>query len=145
MRKIALLSMILSSAAILMAADLVPLNVTTGLWQCTMTSSINGGPSNTSNYTSCVKASDLGSYPFTDPKANCTWTVQNSTGTVMDATGTCMPQGMGKVSFTMHLVATDTQDVKGTGQMTINLPNGATMNGNYSGSGKWASATCPAK
>jgi hypothetical protein len=151
MRKIILLGMILSSAALLLAAQnqtqapaptLMPLNVTAGLWQVTMTSTVNGAP-NTSNYQSCVKQADLGKYPFTDPKANCTWTVTNSTGTVMDANGTCMPANIGKVTFTMHLVASDTQDVKGTGQLTFNGPAG-TLNGSYVGTGKWVSATCPA-
>jgi Protein of unknown function (DUF3617) len=146
MRKMILLVAVLSSAAILLAAsDLQPLNLKTGLWQVTMTSTINGLPTpNTNTYKSCVKKEDLDKYPFTDPQAKCTWTVQSSTGRKMDASGTCTPQNEGKVTFAIHLEAVDSENVKGTGQLTVNGPAG-NMSGNYSGTAKWIGATCPAE
>jgi hypothetical protein len=148
MRKIVLLGALLSSAAILLAAnDLQPLNVKTGLWQVTMTSKISGisglTKPNTSTYKSCVRKDDLNKYPFTDPEAKCTWTVLSSTGVKMDASGTCRPENEGTITFTMHLEAVNSENVKGTGQLTVNGPAGA-MNGNYSGTAKWIGASCPA-
>jgi hypothetical protein len=133
------------SATTLVAASLDPLNIRTGLWQVTMTSKINELPApNTSTYESCVRKEDLGKYPFTDPEANCTWNVVSSTGSKMEANGTCMPEGMGKVGFSMRLEAVDSENVKGTGQLTANGPAG-TMKGSYSGAAKWIGATCPPK
>jgi hypothetical protein len=144
MRKIILLGAVLLSATVLLAASLEPLNVNTGLWQVTMTSTINGLPRpNTSAYKTCVKKEDLNKYPFADPKAKCTWTVLSSTGSKMDASGTCMPEGQGKLDFRMRLDALDSQNVNGTGQLTANGPGG-TLNGNYSATAKWIGATCPA-
>jgi hypothetical protein len=54
-----------------------------------------------------------------------------------------MPEGMGKVDFSMSLQALDSENVKGTGQLTVNGPAGV-MNGTYSGTAKWVRATCPA-
>ena len=133
----------LSTATIIAAASLVPLGISIGAWQVTMTSSINGMPPHTTSYTSCVRPGDLTKYPFTDPKANCTWNVVSSTGSTMQANGTCMPQNMGTVQFVMQLTAVDAQHVQGTGKVTANSPNGP-MSGNYSGVGKWIGAQCPA-
>src|SRR5689334_2893326 len=95
-----LAAIISSSAVLLMAADPQPLNVKPGLWQITMTSTIQGLPApSTTTYKSCVKKEDLAKYPFTDPDDKCTWTVGNSTGGKMDTKGTCMPPGQGKVDF----------------------------------------------
>jgi hypothetical protein len=144
MRKTVLLTAILLSGVALLAATLEPLNVKPGLWQVTMTNTISGLPKPTTNtYKSCVKKEDLNKYPFTDPKDKCNWTVQTSTSSKMDATGTCMPGDMGKVDFNIHLEALDSENVKGTGQLTFNGPSGA-MTGNYSATAKWTSATCPA-
>jgi hypothetical protein len=143
MRKTILLTASFLPGIVLLAATLEPLNVKTGVWQVTMTNTISGLPAPTTNtYKTCVRKEDLNKYPFTDPKDKCTWTVQNSTGNKMDATGTCMPAGQGKVDFDIHLEALDSENVKGTGQLTFNGPGGS-MNGNYSATAKWASATCP--
>jgi hypothetical protein len=145
MRKIIMLGSVILSATALFAAALEPLNVKTGVWQVTMTSKINGLPKPTTNtYKTCVTKADLDKYPFTDPDAHCTWTVQSSTGSKMDATGICMPNGMGKVDFAMKLEALNSESVQGTGQLSFNGPAGA-MNGNYSAMAKWVGATCPAK
>jgi Protein of unknown function (DUF3617) len=121
----------------------MPLNIVTGLWQVTMTSTLKGLPPNTSTYKSCLRQEDLAQYPFTDPEAMCTWTVVSSTGSTMQANGTCMPGNVGKVAFDIQLTATDAKNITGTGQMTVNGPIGS-MNGNYSGTAKWIGATCPA-
>jgi hypothetical protein len=144
MQKMILFAATLVSATVLCAAALEPLNVKPGLWQVTMTSTVSGLPAPIVNtYKSCVRKEDLDKYPFSDPKDKCVWTVQSSTGSKMEATGTCMPEGMGKVDFAISLQALDSENVKGTGQLTANGPAGA-MNGNYSGTGKWIGATCPA-
>jgi hypothetical protein len=133
----------LLTATVIVAASLAPLNINTGAWQVTMTSSINGMPPRTTSYISCVRPADLTKYPFTEPKANCTWTVIGSTSSSMQASGTCMPPNMGALQFSMQLTAIDAQHVQGTGQVTANSPNGA-ISGNYSGAGKWIGAQCPA-
>jgi hypothetical protein len=131
----------LSTATIIAAASLVPLGISIGAWQVTMTSSINGMPPHTSSYTSCVRPSDLMKYPFSDPKANCTWNVLSSTSSTMQANGTCTPPNMGTVQFVMQLTATNPQHVQGTGHLTANTPNGS-VTGDYSGEGKWVGAAC---
>ena len=144
MRKPILLTAILLSGIALWGATLEPLNVKTGLWQVTMTNTISGLPKpTTSTYKSCVKKEDSDKYPFTDPKDKCTWTVQTSKGNKMEATGTCMPEGQGKVDYIIRLEAIDSENVKGTGQLTFDGPGGA-ITGTYSATAKWASATCPA-
>jgi hypothetical protein len=141
-KKIALVIGLLT-ATVISAASLAPLNINTGAWQVTMTSSINGMPPRTTSYTSCVRPENLTKYPFTDPKANCSWNVISSTGSTMQANGTCTPRNMGPVQFAMQLTAIDSQHVQGTGQVTASGPNG-TMSGNYSGAGQWVGAQCPA-
>jgi hypothetical protein len=133
----------LLNATVIAAASLAPLGISTGLWQVTMTSSINGMPPHPTSYKSCIRAGDLSKYPFTDPKANCSWNVVSSTSSTMQANGTCTPPNMGTLQFMMQLTATDAQHVQGTGQVTANTPNGA-MSGNYSGSAQWVGAQCPA-
>ena len=133
----------LLAATVVAAAGLAPLSINTGLWQVTMTSSINGMPPHTTSYTSCVRPGDLTKYPFTDPKANCSWNVVSSTSSTMQANGTCTPQNMGTLQFVIQLTAADAEHVQGTGQVTANTPNGP-INGTYSGAGKWIGAQCPA-
>jgi hypothetical protein len=138
-------SAVLFWVTVLSAAALTPLNVKTGLWQVTMTSKVSSLPApNTATYQSCVKKEDLDKYPFTDPKDNCNWKVLTSTGSEMEATGMCKPEGMGNLSFNMKLVAADSENVKGTGQLTADGPAG-NLTGTYSGTAKWIGATCPAK
>jgi len=145
MRKLFLPVAVVWYSMVLFAAGPDPLNIKTGLWQVIMTSQISSLPRpTTTTYQSCIKKEDLVKYPFTDPDANCLWNVLSSTGTQMEAKGTCKPEGLGDVSFNMKLEATDSENVKGTGQLTINGPTG-TINGTYSGTAKWKSSTCPAK
>jgi hypothetical protein len=128
---------------VIAAASLAPLSINTGAWQVTMTNSINGMPPHTTSYKACVRPEDLTKYPFTDPKANCSWNVVSSTSSTMQANGTCMPPNMGTVQFAMQLTAVDAEHVHGTGQLMANTPNGA-ISGNYSGSAKWIGPQCPA-
>jgi Protein of unknown function (DUF3617) len=91
-----------------------------------------------------LKKEDLNKYPFSDPEKKCTYTVLSSTGSTMEARGTCAPGSDGtKVDFKLRLDAVDSENVKGTGQMTLSAPAGS-LSGNYVGSAKWLGATCPA-
>src|SRR5277367_5705560 len=100
-----ILAGVLLPITVLLAADLQPLNVKTGVWQVTMASTINGAPKpNVSTYKSCLTAQNLSEYPFTDPDAKCTWTVLSSTGSSMQAHGTCVPGNFpAKIDFNMKL------------------------------------------
>ncbi len=144
MQKLMLFGTIVISMAILVVAQTVqPLNVKPGLWQVTMTTAVQGMGSQTHTYKSCVNQADLNRYPFADRENNCTYKVQSSTSSHMDVSGTCLPQEGGKADFKIQLDAVDTEDVKGTGQLTLAGPAGP-VHGDYSGNGKWLSATCPA-
>lgn len=133
----------LLTASAIAAASLAPLSIKPGVWQVTMTSSINGLPPHTTSYSSCVRPGELMNYPFTDPKANCSWNVVTSTASAMQANGTCVPKNMGTLQFVVQLTAVDAEHVRGTGQVTASTPNGP-MSGSYSGTGKWIGAQCPA-
>lgn len=103
-----------------------------------------GGTPQTRTYQSCVKKEDLNKYPFADPEKKCTYTVTTSTGSKMEVSGSCLPGSEGmKFDFKVQLEATDSEHVKGTGQMVI-TGGGHSMNASYNGSGKWIGATCPA-
>ena len=147
MRKMILLNAVLASATVLLADSSVqPLNVKPGLWEVTMSITLNGmgTPPRTNTYKSCLKKEDLNKYPFTDPDKKCTYTILSSTGSTMEARGTCAPGSEGaKIDFKLRLDAVDTENVKGTGQMTMSGPGGS-MNGNYAATAKWLGATCPA-
>ncbi len=147
MRKMIVLGVVLASATILLADSSVqPLNIKPGLWEVTMNVTLNGpGVSpRTNTYRSCLKKEDLNKYPFSDPEKKCTYTVLSSTGSTMEARGTCAPGSDGtKVDFKLRLDAVNSENVKGTGQMTLSAPAGS-LSGNYVGSAKWLGATCPA-
>jgi hypothetical protein len=147
MRKMVLLGAVFASATILLADSSVqPLNVKPGLWEVTMNIAMAGmeTPPHTNTYRSCLKKEDLNKYPFSDPDKRCTYTVLSSTGTTMEARGTCAPGSEGaKIDFKLRLDAIDTENVKGTGQMTMSV-GGTTMNGIYTATSKWLSGTCPA-
>jgi hypothetical protein len=142
-----LLGAVLASATMLLAdSNVQPLNVKPGLWEVTMNITINGmgTPPRTNVYKSCVKKEDLNKYPFTDPEKKCTYTVLNSTGSTMEARGTCAPGSDGaKIDFKLRLDALDSENVKGTGQVTMS-GGGGSMNGNYAATAKWLGGTCPA-
>ena len=146
MRKMVLLGAVFASATILLADSSVqPLNVKPGLWEVTMNIKIVGmeAPPQTNTYRSCLKKEDLNKYPFSDPDKKCTYTVLSSTGSTMEARGTCAPGEGTKIDFKLRLDSIDTENVKGTGQMTMSTGD-MTINGNYTATSKWISATCPA-
>jgi Protein of unknown function (DUF3617) len=146
MRKMILLGAMLASATILLADSSVqPLNVKPGLWEVTMNMTISGSKApQTRTYRSCLKKEDLNKYPFVDPDKKCTYTVSSSTGSTMEASGTCAPGSEGaRIDFKLRLDALDTENVKGTGQMTMSM-NGSSMNGNYAATAKWIGSSCPA-
>jgi hypothetical protein len=149
-----------STAPIVFAAagQLQPLNVKTGLWQLTktitwtdlppqMAAMMKAAPQ-TTTYKSCVTTKDLSTNPWANGSGdNCAWTVLNSTSTDMElqASGCSFGKNSGMtadVHGQIHI-----QDAEnGTGSMTLTLTgNGQTMHGVASYSGKWISASCPAR
>jgi hypothetical protein len=146
MRKAILLGAILLPATMLLAqGSAQPLDVKTGVWEVSMTTTINGAENpQTRTYKSCLKKEDLNKYPFVDPEKRCSYTVVSSTGTTMEAHGTCQPGSEGaKADFTMRLDALDTENVKGKGQLALAVA-GRTINGVYAATAKWIADTCPA-
>jgi Protein of unknown function (DUF3617) len=144
-KKVLLAAICFAATAVMAANGVQPLNVKTGLWQVTMTMTIQGmGAPRTHTYNTCVTKEKLGQYPFSDPDNHCQTKVQSSTGSHMDVSGTCLPSEGGKADFKMQLDALDSENVKGTGQLSLGGPQGA-MHGDYSGKGKWISASCPAE
>lgn len=147
MRKMILLLAILLPATLLLAqGDAKRFEIKTGQWQVNMTTTVNGmGTPHTSTYKSCIKKEDLGKYPFTDPDNKCIYKVVSSTGKTMEAHGSCEPGNEGgKVDFDLRLDALDSENVKGTGDMTMSF-NGQTMSGKYAATAKWLNATCSAQ
>lgn len=146
MRRMILLGAVLVSATILLAdSNVQPLNVKPGLWEVTMNMTLSSSRApQTRIYRSCWKKEDLNKYPFVDPEKKCNYTVTSSTGSTMEASGTCAPGSEGaKIDFKMRVDAVDTENVKGTGQMTISM-GGGSMNGNYAVTAKWLGGSCPA-
>jgi hypothetical protein len=98
----------------------------------------------TRTYRSCLKKEDLNKYSFVDREKKCTYTVSSSTGSTMEASGTRAPGSEGaKIDFKLRLDALDTENVKGTGQMTMGM-NGGSIYGTYAATAKWISSSCPA-
>jgi hypothetical protein len=145
MRKLMMLGLLLSAAAVAPAADSIqPLNVKPGLWQVTTTTTIQGmGRPQTRTYQSCAKKEDMNKYPFADRENNCTYRVVSSTGTHMEVTGTCRPPDGSTADFKIQLDVIDSENAQGSGQLNIVSPQ-ANLHGNYSGKGKWLAASCPA-
>ncbi len=142
-KKMMLAAISLAATAVVAANGVQPLNVKTGLWQVTMTTNIQGMGARTHTYKSCVTKENLDQYPFADRENNCKYKVQSSTASHMDVSGSCLPSEGGKADFKIQLNATDSENVTGTGQLTLAGPEGA-MHGDYSGKGKWIAASCPA-
>lgn len=142
MRKLVLLGAI-SLAATVVAAELQPLNVKPGLWQVTTTTAYQGmGAPQTKTYQSCVTKDDLNHYPFPDRDNACEYKVLSSTATHMLVGGNCVSQGS-KADFKIQLDVVDSEDVNGTGQLTIASPQ-VNVHADYTGKGKWIGASCSA-
>jgi hypothetical protein len=135
---------------------LQPLKASLGQWQMTETVAWTGlppemaammGNGRTHNYTSCVKAEDLRSNPWSEgSNTKCKWTTLSSTATDMDVKGTGCDIGMegmmADVRGKIHL----TDSKNGTGSFDISLSgNGQTLTGHASYTGKWVGASCPAE
>lgn len=138
------------------SGNVPPLDVKTGLWQITKTTTWTGLPPRYASamknglpvkYNSCVKAKDLSTNPWTNgAEEKCVWTVLNSTGTDLEVKGSSCNFGKeygmtAEVHGKLHVV--DPEDGTGSFQITL-TGNGQTMNGNSLYSGKWVAATCPA-
>lgn len=142
MRKVTVLVAISFLATVVVAADLQPLNVKTGVWQVTTTTTVQGmGAPMTQTYKSCV--TDTNKYPFPDRDNQCKYQVQSSTSTHMEVSGNCQYPNGEKADFTIQLNVIDSEDVQGSGQANIAAPQAA-MHGDYVGKGKWIAAKCPA-
>ena len=142
MRKVILLAAISLAAIVMVAADIQPLDVKPGLWQVTTTTTIQGmGAPQTRTYKSCAKKEDMNQYPFADHENNCKYKVLSSTGTHMEVSGTCMPPEGGKADFKIQLDVIDSENAQGSGQLILVSPQ-ASMRGDYTGKGKWLSASC---
>jgi hypothetical protein len=156
-----LLALAIGSAgfvAFAVAQQFQPLNVKTGLWQMTKTIAWTGLPPQmaammksapkTTQYNSCVTTAGLRSNPWADGSGdNCTWNVVRSTSTDMEVTGTgCQLGANNGMSAQVHGQIHILDSTDGTGSMTVTLSgSGQTATGQASYTGKWISASCPAK
>ena len=133
---------------------LIPLNVSTGLWQMTQTITWTGLPPQyaaaltngvPTQYKSCVKQTDLLKNPWANGSGQkCSWTVVSSNGTDMEVQGTCAPGNNDRISMQMHgkIHAVDSEN--GTGSVDVTLSGGMNAKGHADYTGKWIGATCPA-
>jgi len=154
-KKILALVLAASAVAVAVAASLHPLQVNTGLWQMTATTTWAGlppqldaqlGNGRTNHYTSCVRPRDLSTNPWAEgSRDGCKWTVLTSTGTDMEVRGTSCDMGRdygmtAVVHGRIHVL--DPKD--GTGSFDITMSgNGQTVTGHASYTGKWVGASCP--
>lgn len=181
MRKTLLVAVICLLAAVVFAgaAKVQPLNVKTGLWQMTLTNTINGLPAippdmqarlaqmspeqrarleavmkskfggtpQTTTYKTCATKEGLEEDTFTGPDQKCNWTILSSTSSELEAKGTSCEAGKNLGMKTnvddLKVQALDSQRVKASGKYT-SVGNGRTVSGNFSLTGKWIGATCPA-
>jgi hypothetical protein len=146
-----------------------PLNVKTGLWESTWTSSVSGRPPIPAELAakmtpeqkerfeammnsiasqapkprtnrSCLTKEKLEKDPFNEQSKGCKENVLASTGSKMDIQETC-PRGDITMDFTVHIEAVDSEHVTGT--MKSNMAGGGnTMNTNGTFTSKWLGAAC---
>ena len=168
MKKLALASILIT--ATLWAADkFQPLNVRTGLWESTMTTTATGqtrvpddllsrlSPEQRARYEarvransgqrsrtftnkSCLTKEKLQSGTLFEGERHCTETVLNSSASKLQLRVECESQGM-KTQGTLLLEAIGTENVKGSGSMAL-TSSGHTMNSNTSLSAKWLGPSC---
>src|SRR5690348_11112622 len=131
MRKALLAAIICLSGSAAAIAQLQPLNVKTGQWEMTETTSLKmtlapelqarmsqlppevraqiesqfGGTPQTRTYKKCIKQADLSKIPFESPNQTCQWTVLSSTASEMSVRGTACRSTTGNPN------ATETGDV----------------------------------
>jgi Protein of unknown function (DUF3617) len=166
-KKVAIAVMVLSSAA--WAQDkLQPLNVKTGLWESTSSSTrsgqmpmpaellaklspeqrakfearmkANSAPkTNTFTNKSCETKEKLAEQPFNDRK-ECKQTVVTSTGNSAEIKVSCQFDDISSTG-TMKIDVLNSESVKGSGQMTSN-GGGHVMTVNTTFSAKWLGPSC---
>ena len=172
MRKPLFLGLFFFGVLIAIAGEKVqPLNIKTGLWEMTMTTTVTGRVPippealaqmtpeqrakfeaamakrasevpKTRIYKNCITREQLNKDPFGDEK-NCTKTVLKSTGSKMDIREVCVNQGV-KSDMTTQIEVIDSERVKGVSHVTA---TGSDKSMNVSGNftGKWLGAACPHK
>jgi hypothetical protein len=104
-----------------------------------------GGTPQTRSYKKCMTKEQVSKDPFSDPEQKCAWTILTSTGSELEANGTSCAAGRNsgvKTDVHVKVLALDSENVKGTGQMTMD-GNGQTMNMDFKVTGKWLGASCP--
>lgn len=172
MRKLILLGAICLCAGLLLAASgaYKPLNVKTGLWETTWTSTVSGRPPipadmlekmtpeqrarfeaamnkmvsqapKSRTTRSCLTKEKLEKDPFSEKKEeSCTETVLNSTGSSMEIREACTHENM-KTDMTVHIEAADSEHVKGTVKSNMSGGgNGMNVVGTFTS--KWLGAAC---
>jgi Protein of unknown function (DUF3617) len=169
MGKIALWSLTCLSASILLAAGKYqPLNVKTGMWQTTWTSTVSGAPPVpqemldkmtpeqrarfeaamskmasgtpvTRTSKSCLTRERLEKDPFNDRKS-CKETVVTSTGSKMEVHEVCTEE-QSTFDSKVRIEASDSESVKGWVQSTV-TGSGKTMNVNGTFTSKWLGGVC---
>lgn len=150
------------------AVTFEPLNVSTGLWENSLTTTIGGDTmaaagllshlsperrakmearmreraaagGRTSTYQSCVTADNLKQAPFADQQ-NCTSTLLTSTSSEIKLNLECTMQDI-KGNGTLDIQATSPTSVQGTGSGSA-TSNGQTMTTSYLFKGHWVKSDC---
>ena len=174
MRKLFLVAVIglLASVVLAQNARFQPLNVKTGLWQVTVSTTMSGqlppnlqarldrmtpeqrarieaefgGTPHTRTFKKCIKHEDLASDPFSGRDEKRHWTLVNSGSSEMEIRGTSCDagkdQGM-ETDIDMKIHALDSENVKASLKGTA-AGNGQTMAVNGSYTGKWLGSVCSA-
>jgi uncharacterized protein DUF3617 len=159
---------LLSATATWSADNFEPLNVKTGLWENTLTTTIGGEMpisserlarltpeqrarvlatlkssadqgARTITYKSCVTKENLRQSPFSE-KRNCNETLLHSTSRQAEINFDCTLEGV-KVTGTIQIQAAGDESIKGTGQGKASA-EGRTMNTTSTLTGKWVQASC---
>ena len=169
--RVIFIGLILASWLPVRAADKVqPLNVKTGLWEMTMTTTTSGTmpispelaakltpeqrarmeatmkahsteKTRTTTYKDCMTKEKLEKgVDFGKTDSKCTPTVVNSTASSVDTRFSCEPLDV-KTSGTIHFEALNLENIRGSGQ-TSATGGGNTMNVKMSWTGKWVGPTC---
>jgi Protein of unknown function (DUF3617) len=169
MRKLILACVLCLGAGLLWAGSgkYQPLNVKTGLWETTVTTSMSGhmpippetlakltpeqrarfeaamksmakAKSNTNK--SCLTKEKLEKDPFNREDKACTETVLASTGSQMEVREVCTRENS-KADITVHLVASDSEHVTGTIKTNVS-GGGNTMTADGKMTSKWLGPAC---
>jgi Protein of unknown function (DUF3617) len=173
MRKIVLWSFACLSASILLAAGKYQrLNIKTGTWETTYTTTVSGAPPipqemldkmtpeqrtrfeaamskmasgtpRTRTSKTCVTREKLQNDPFNDKEQSCTHTVLTSTGSKMEIEDVCADEDS-KSDSKVRIEASDSENVKGWVQSSV-TGRGKTMSINSTFTSKWVGAACTGK